>query len=117
MRKNVYNIDMSKYTIRTLSEKEELMKFYQQHGWKETFKKYRVSRASFAHWLQRVKSADAATAHPLARRRLIRPDTVAYVKQLRKKHPEFSLAQIKEDTCNKQQKISRTTIWHIINGR
>ena len=108
---------MSKYAIKTLSEKEAIMEYYNQNGWQATEKKYHVSRGTFAHWLARVKHAGKSESHPLARRYLIRPETVAFVKQLYKKNPGMSLAQIREETCSKRQKISRTTIWHIITGR
>ncbi|WP_428075483.1 hypothetical protein [Candidatus Avelusimicrobium luingense] len=108
---------MSKYTIRTTSEKEEIMKYYRDHGWKAVDEKYHVSRGSFAHWLARIKNAKKTDAHPLARRYLIRPETVEFVKQVHKKNPGISLAGIVEQTTKKRQKISRTTVWHIITGR
>lgn len=107
---------MAKYKIRTLQEKEAIMACYKQHGWKVTSKKYQLSRATLVHWQLRIKEAGNSDAHPLARRRHIRPETVAYVKQLHKQHPDFSIGQLREEACQKQ-KISRTTIWHIIKGR
>lgn len=109
--------NMNKYTIRTTNEKEEIMKCYHDHGWQAVEKKYHVSRGTFAHWLARVKNAKKTDAHPLARRYLIRPETVDFVKQMHKKQPEVSLATIVAQTTKKKQKISRTTVWHIINGR
>jgi len=107
---------MNKYTIRTTSEKEAIVKYYREHGWQAVVDKYHVSRGTFAHWLARIKNAKKTDAHPLARRYLIRPETVAYVKQLHKKQPGVSLSVLLEQ-ARKKQKISRTTIWHIINGR
>ena len=108
---------MTKYKIFTLSEKEALIKYYQQHGWKETFKKYKVSRSSLVYWLTRIKNAKPSDPHPLARRYKIRPETVALVKELHKKQPTLSLEEIKQEVTKKRQSISQTTIWHIIKGR
>ncbi len=108
---------MYKYKILTLSQKEELMKYYDKHGWKETFKKYQIPRASFAHWQARIREADPSDPHPLARRYKIRPETIALVKEMHKKQPTLSLEQIRQEVTKKRQSISKTTIWHIIKGR
>ena len=113
----IYNKTMAKYNIHTLVEKEAIVNFYQQNGWQAVFKKYSVPRATLARWMSLVKNADSSNAHPLARRRLIRPETVAFVKQYHKKHPELSLEQLRRVICQQKQKISRTTIWHILNDR
>ncbi len=113
----VYNKDMAKYNICSLSKKEEIIRFYQENGWKAVSKKYNIPRATLARWSFRVKHASPSEAHPLARRRLIRPETVAFVKQQHKKQPTLSLEQIRQIVCQQKQKISRTTVWHIINDR
>ena len=107
---------MSKYHIRTLQEKEAIVSHYKQHGWQATAEKYHLSRATFSHWQARLKTAKASDLHPLARRRLIRPETVALVKQIYQKEPGLSLSQIQQKV-SKKQSISKTTIWHIIQGR
>ena len=117
IRENAILNNMTKYKIFTLKEKEELMKYYQQHGWKETYKKYKVSRASLAHWQARVKEAKPSDPHPLARRYKIRQETVTLVRELHKKQPTLSLEEIKQEVTKKRQSISRTTIWHIIKER
>ena len=68
------------------------------------------------HWQERVKTASPTDKHPLARRYLIRPETVALVKKMNKEHPEYSLDEIRVEV-SKQQRISRTTVWHILAGR
>ncbi len=108
---------MRKYKILKLNEKEELLKYYKQHGYKETFKKYQVSLATISYWLARIKSAKKSDPHPLARRYLIRPETVALVKELRKKHPEYTLERIREEVSKKRQSISLTRVWHAIKDR
>ena len=106
---------MAKYNIRTLSEKEAILSYYQRHGWQATLKKYDVSRASLVNWQLRAKAAKASDKHPLARHYMVRPETVAFVKQLHKKHPNMSLSQLMEKARQKQS-ISRTTVWKIITG-
>lgn len=108
---------MHKYRILTLSEKEELMKYCNQYGSKEASKKYKVPIATIAYWQARVKSAKSSDAHPLARRYLVRPEIVAYIKELRKKHPANTLRQIQEEVAKKYQVVSLTRIWHAITGR
>lgn len=117
IKKMIYNKSMAKYSIHTLSEKEAIVDFYQKNGWDAVFKKYKTPRATLARWVGLVKHADPSDTHPLARRRLIRPETVAFVKQYHKKHPELSLEQLRRVICKEKQKISRTTIWHILNDR
>ena len=111
------NKNKRKYKILTLSEKEELMKYYEQHGYKETAKKYRIPRATIVYWQTRIKTAKTSDAHPLARRYLIRPETIALVKELHKKYPTRTLKQISEEVTKKSQHISITRTWHIISGR
>ena len=106
-----------KYKIFTLSEKEELMKYYKQHGYKETFKKYKIPLATVAYWQARIKEAKPSDPHPLARRYLIRPETIALVKDLHKKYPKRTLRELKEEVTKKRQSISITRLWHIISGR
>lgn len=113
----IYNKNMAKYNICSLSKKEEIIRFYQENGWQAVYKKYSIPRATLARWSARVKHASPNDAHPLARRRLIRPETVAFVKQAHKKNPGLSLEQVRQMTCQQRQKISRTTVWHIINDR
>ena len=108
---------MRKYKILTLSEKEELLEYYKQHSYKETFKKYKVPLATIAYWRARIKKAKASDKHPLARRYLIRPETIALVKELHKKYPTRTLEQLKKEVSQKRQSISVTRIWHIIKGR
>ena len=106
-----------KYKILTLSEKEEVMKYYKQYGYKETAKKYQIPVATIIYWQERIKEAKASDAHPLARRYLIRPETIALVKKLHKKYPTRTLRQISEEVTKKCQHISITRTWHIISGR
>jgi len=108
---------MRKYRILKLNEKEELLEYYKQHGYEETFKKYKVPLATIVYWQARIKAAKASDPHPLARRYLIRPETIALVKELRKKHPAYTLQRLKEEVTKKRQSISITRIWHIIKGR
>ncbi len=108
---------MHKYKILTLSEKEELLEYYKQHGYKETFKKYKVPFATIAYWQSRIKAAKPSDPHPLARRYLIRPETIALVKELHKKYPNRTLKQIKQEVTRKRQSISITRIWHIIKDK
>ena len=108
---------MHKYKILTLSEKEELLEYYKQHGYKETFKKYQVPFATIAYWQSRIKAAKPSDPHPLARRYLIRPETIALVKELHKKYPNRTLKQIKQEVTRKRQSISITRIWHIIKDK
>ena len=106
-----------KYKILTLSEKEQLIEYYNKHGYKETYKKYQVPRATIAYWQERIKKAKASDKHPLARRYLIRPETIALVKELHKKYPNRTLRELKEEVTQKRQSISITRLWHIISGR
>ena len=108
---------MHKYRILTLNEKEELIEYYKKHGYKETFKKYKISRATIAFWQSRIKSAKPSDPHPLARRYLIRPETIALVKELHKKYPNYTLERLKKEVTKKCQSISITRIWHIIKSR
>ena len=108
---------MHKYKILTLSEKEKLIEFYKQHGYEETFKKYQVPRATIAYWRARIKAAKPSEPHPLARRYLIRPETIALVKELHKKYPSYTLEQLKKEVTKKRQSISVTRIWHIIKNK
>ena len=107
---------MSKYRILKLSEKEELLKYYKQYGYAETFKKYKVPLATIMYWKARIKSAKPSDPHPLARRYLIRPETIALVKKLHKKYPNRTLQQLREEVTKKSQSISITRLWHIIKG-
>ena len=89
---------MAKYSIHTLSEKEAIVDFYQKNGWDAVFKKYKTPRATLARWVGLVKHADPSDTHPLARRRLIRPETVAFVKQYHKKMlRQFMMMQQKKN--------------------
>ena len=106
-----------KYKILTLNEKEKLMEFYKQHGYEETFKKYQIPLATIVYWRARIKAAKPSDPHPLARRYLIRPETVALVKELHKKYPSHTLEQLKKEVAKKGQSISITRIWHIIKGK
>ncbi len=108
---------MYKYKILTLSEKEELIEYYNKHGYKETFKKYQVPLATIAYWKARIKSAKPSDRHPLARRYLIRPETIALVKELHKKYPDYTLEKLKKEVSKKRQSISITRVWHIIKGK
>ena len=108
---------MRKYKILTLNEKEKLIEYYKQHGYEETFKKYQVPLATIAYWQARIKAAKGNDPHPLARRYLIRPETIALVKELHKKHPTRTLKQLQQEVTKKRQSISLTRIWHIIKGR
>lgn len=105
---------MAKYSIRTVKEKEAIVKHYQQHGWLKTMKKFRVPRATLVHWVGRVKNASPDEKNPLGRRYMIRKDTVNFIHQLLKKQPDLSIAETREICCEKQQQISRTTVWHIM---
>ena len=106
-----------KYNILTLSQKEEVMEFFKQHGYKETMKKYQIPLATIVYWQSRIKEAKASDPHPLARRYLIRPETIALVKEIHKKYPTRTLKQISEEVTKKCQHISITRAWHIISGR
>lgn len=105
-----------KYKILTLSEKEELMKYYEQHGYKETCKKYHIPVATISYWKARIREAKPSDPHPLARRYLIRPETIALVKEIHKKDPNRTLRLIQEEVTKKSQSISITRLWHIIKG-
>ena len=107
---------MRKYKILKLSEKEELMKYYEEHGGKETVKKYKVSLGTIIYWKKRIKDSKPSDPHPLARRYLIRPETIALVKELHKKYPNRTLQQLKDEVTQKRQSISITRLWHIIKG-
>ncbi len=106
-----------KYKILTLNKKEELIEYYKQHGYEATFKKYQVPLATIMYWKARIKAAKPSDPHPLARRYLIRPETIALVKELHKKYPARTLREIQEEVTKKRQSISITRIWHIISGR
>ena len=106
-----------KYRILTLSEKEELIEYCKRHGYEDTVKKYRVSLSTIAYWQSRIKAAKPSDPHPLARRYLIRPETIALVKELHKKYPNRTLRDLKEEVTKKRQSISITRLWHIISGR
>lgn len=108
---------MHKYKILTLKKKEELMEYYKQHGYKETFKKYKIPFATVAYWQARINASKPSDPHPLARRYLIRPETIALVKELHKKHPTRTLQQLKQEVSKKCQSISITRIWHIIKDK
>ncbi len=105
---------MRKYKIFTLKEKEEIMACYKQHGYKETFKRYKVGYNTIVYWKTRIKDAKPSDPHPLARRYLIRPKTVAFVQKLHKKYPTRTLEQLKKEVTAKCQSISITKLWHII---
>ena len=107
-------MNKNKYRIFTLKEKEELMEFYKQHGYKETYKKYKVPHGTIVYWQSRIKKAKPSDPHPLARRYLIRPETVAFVQELHKKYPTYTLEQMKKEVTKKCQSISITKLWHII---
>ncbi|MBO7237795.1 MAG: helix-turn-helix domain-containing protein [Elusimicrobiaceae bacterium] len=107
-----------KYNIRTLDQKEAIWKYYQKHGWKATAKKYKLSYQTFVHWRARIKSAGSSDRHPLARSpktRTIKKETAALVMRLHSTRPNLSIAEIREIVWPKQH-ISRTTIWHILQG-
>lgn len=106
-----------KYKILTLSEKEELIEYCKHHTIRETSKEYKVSATTIAYWKSRVKKAKPSDPHPLARRYLIRPETVALAKELRKKYPTRTLSQLQEEITKRTQSISLTKLWHIITGR
>ena len=110
-------MNMNKYRILTLSEKEELMEYCETHTLCEAAKKYKVPATTIAYWKARVRKAKASDAHPLARRYKIRPETIALVKELHKKYPNRTLEQLKKEVTKKRQSISITRIWHIITGR
>lgn len=107
---------MSKYNIRTTKEKEAVWEYFQKHGWKKANEKYGVSRSLMSVWGLRIKNADPSDPHPLARRYLVGPDKVAYIKQLRQEYPTLSLEKLREKALSKY-KISKTSIWHILSGR
>ena len=107
-----------KYNIRTLDQKEAIWKYYQKHGWKATAKKYKLSYQTFVHWRARIKAAGSSDRHPLARSpktRTIKKETAALVMRLHSTRPNLSIAEIREIVWPKQH-ISRTTIWHILQG-
>ena len=106
-----------KYKILTLNKKEELIEYYKQHGYEATFKKYQVPLATIMYWKARIKAAKPSDPHPLARRYLVRPEIVAYIKEVHKKHPANTLRQIQEEVAKKYQVVSLTRIWHAITGR
>ncbi len=106
---------MAKYNIRTIAEKEAIWKYYQKHGWKKMNEKYGVSRSLIAVWKGRIETA-VPGQNPLARRYLVGPDKIAYVKQMRKENPTLSLEQLRQKILPKF-KISKTSIWHILTGR
>ena len=111
---------MSKYSIYTVKEKEEIIKFYQANNWKETAKRWKFSRSTLVHWLKRIqvgKKVDMGKLVRKIKKRTIRPETVAFVKALHAKKPNLSLEQIRKETIAKKQKISKTTVWHILTGR
>jgi len=107
---------MAKYNIRTVKEKEAIWKYYQKHGWKKMHEKYGVSRSLMYVWKDRIENAKSTDKHPLARRYLVGPDKVAYVKQMSKENPTLSLEQLRQKILPKF-KISKTSIWHILTGR
>ena len=108
-------MNMGKYNIRTLSEKESIVKYYQKHGWRATYEKYNIARATLEHWKKRLRTSKASDPHPLARRYHVGAEIVALVKKVYKENPHLSLSQIQEKVAKKQS-ISKTTIWHIIQG-
>jgi len=108
-------VKMRKYKIITLDKKEEVMRYYKKHGYKKTINKYKVSLSTLIYWKARIKAASPADSHPLARRYLIRPETVSFVKELHKKNPSYTLRRLQQEVSKKCQSISTTRIWHIIN--
>ena len=108
---------MHKYQILTVKKKEEIVKYCNRYGYKETCKKYNVSLSTVVSWKARIKAAKPSDPHPLARRYLIRPETIAMVKELHKKYPTRTLRQISEEVTKKCQHISITRAWHAIKGR
>ena len=113
-----YNFHMAKYSIRTVKEKKEIVAYHKKHGWIPTIEKYNISRSTIVHWLERIKKADKSNKNPLERsvkRRTVHRETALYVVELRKKYPTASYGAIRDMAC-KKQKISRTTVWHILQG-
>ena len=109
---------MRKHNIRTLDQKEAIWAYYQKNGWKATAKKYKLSYQTLVHWRARVKAADPSVKHPLARKikkRTIRKETAELVKKIHNSRPTLSISQIREMVLSKQN-ISRTTVWHILQG-
>ena len=103
---------MGKYNIKTVPEKKAILDCWMKHGWKATFEKYSISRGSAGHWKKRLQEDGTLERRP--KTHIIRQDTVEYVKQLRKKYPDYTVDKLRDAAC-KKQKISRTTVWHIIH--
>jgi len=110
-------VNMHKYKIITLSKKEEVMDYYEKNGYKKTIKKYKVALSTLVYWRARIKAASPSDTHPLARRYLIRPETISFVKELHKKNPSYTLRRLQQEVSKKCQSISTTRIWHIVNDR
>lgn len=118
-KKKCYNSTMRKHQTYTIKEKVAVYRHYQKHGWAATAKKYAVPYPTFVFWKQKVKQGKGSLAQSLARkpkRHTVREETVALVKKLHKLHPELSLEVIRKQ-ASQTQRISRTTVWHIVTGR
>lgn len=105
------------YKIRTIEEKKEILNYYREHGSGKTAAKYNLAVSSLQHWKKRVESGGYNPDNPLERKikkRNIFPETVAFVRQLRKQYPDYSVARLQQ-LAMKKQKISMTTIWHILH--
>ena len=105
-----------KYKILTLSEKEELIEYCKDHSYQEASKKYKVPTTTIVYWHARIRGSKPSDPHPLARRYLIRPETIAFAKELHRKYPNHTLQQLREEITKKCQSISITRLWHIIKG-
>lgn len=108
-----------KYKIRTIKEKVQIVNYYQKQGYRATIKKFGAKQATVVYWIKKLAQGSVNGKHPLARkdkRHTIREDTVAVVKKIHREQPHLTLRQIREIAC-KTQRISCTTVWHIIKGR
>lgn len=104
---------MAKYNIKTVAQKEAILKYYWQHGWKPTGKKYNIPRGSVMNWEKQLKTEGSLERRP--KTHTVRQETVTYVRQLHKKYPDATIAEVRDMAC-KKQKISRTTVWLILTG-
>ena len=110
---------MARYRTYTVQEKVKIYTYYQKHGWKDTAKKYKVPFSTFVAWQHKVNKGGAPLSTLLDRKpkkHTVHEEVVNAVKKLHAKHPEFSLEALRKNVSH-IQRISRTTVWKIVNGK
>ncbi len=110
---------MAKYRTYTVQEKVKIYTHFQKHGWKDTAQKYKVPLSTFVAWQHKVNKGGAPLATLLERKlkkHTVCEEVVNAVKKLHAKHPEFSLETLRKNVSH-IQRISRTTVWKVVNGK